>query len=60
MISVDVISIIVATSPTVINSVTFIVFFSDSLEAKSSSDFNLCESLFSFLYLAPFDLDDLP
>ena len=56
--SVEVISIIVATSPTVINSVTLIVFFSASFKAKSSSDLSLWESLFSFLYLAP--LEDLP
>ena len=59
IISVEVISIIVATSPTVINSVTFIVFFSASFWAKTSSDFNLWESLLPFLYLAPLE-DDLP
>ena len=50
--------IIVATSPTVINSVTFKVFFSASFWAISSSDLSLWESLFSFLYFAPFE--DLP
>ena len=48
----------VATSPTVMNSVTLIVFFSASFWAMSSSNFNLWESLFSLRYLAPFD--DLP
>jgi hypothetical protein len=41
MISVEVISIIVATSPTVINSVTLIIFLSASFKAISSSDLNL-------------------
>ena len=49
-------SIIVATSPTVINSVTLMTFFSDSICSKSS-DLFLWVSLFSFLYFAPLDFD---
>ena len=60
IISVELTSIRVATSPTVINSVTLIVLLSASWMASSSSDFWRCCDRLSLLYFAPFDLVDLP
>ena len=60
IISVELISIIVAISPTVTNSVTLSSLLSASTWAASSSDFWRCESLFSRRYFAPFDLVVFP
>ena len=50
--------IMVATSPTVINSVTFIDFLSILIFSKSSSLLFLWTSLFSFLYFDALDLEE--
>ena len=60
IISVGETSIIVAISFAVTNSVTFNILLSSSSAANSSSDFCLCWSLLSFLYLAALPLEDLP
>ena len=60
IISVEEIFIIVATSPTVINSVTLRTLLSASTWAISSSDFWRCWDLLSLRYLAPFDFVVLP
>ena len=52
-------SIIVAISPTVINSVTFITFFSASVFSISSSVLFLWVSLFSFLYFDALDFEEV-
>ena len=53
-------SIIVATSPTVTNSVTLIVLLPSSIALCSSSERWRCVSLLSLLYLAALDLEPLP
>ena len=52
-------SIIVAISPTVINSVTLITFLSASVFSISSSNLFLWVSLFSFLYFDALDLEEV-
>ena len=54
------ISIRVAISPTVINSVTFNILLLASISANSSSDFCHAGLFYLFLYFAPLDLFDLP
>ena len=56
----ELISISVAISPTVMNSVILIVLLSFSCKASSSSVSIFLWSLLSFLYLTLFDLEDLP
>ena len=53
-------SIIVATSLTVTNSVTFKILLSAAAASNSASDCWRWASLFSLLYLAPFPLLDFP
>ena len=60
IICVELISIMVATSPTVTNSVTLRILLSASCNASTSSDFWRWESRFSRRYLAPFDLEVFP